>query len=227
MRKSNSGSTRQSWRMALVMAVCLIGAGLAPQIAKADIVIGGSTQDIVFTGLGSGEVSVMFGNCSFNGTDTSCVLSGTTPTPYILTLTYAGTTDATVFGPNGGPPNSEPGVFPVTINWIPPAVVTLNGTPYSFVYATADDGSNNPHFDGTWSGGTTFDYTLDNIMNSCTGLPVGVPCNLEDVSNQPGATVSQTISSGEFVTIPEPGSLLLLGSGLLGLAGLLRRRPHA
>jgi hypothetical protein len=212
MRENNESSTRQPWRLAVVMAVCLIGVGLAPQKAKADTVIGASSQDVVFTGDGLGDLSAVLGACSFNGTDTTCTLSGSSPTSYSLDITYAGTTDATVFGPNNGS-----GVFPVSANWLTSSV-TLNGTTYGLIYSTADDGSLNPHFDGVWTGGTTFDYTLNNI--TCSVLP----CTLENVADTSGATASATISSGEFVAIPEPGSLVLIGSGLLGLAGFLRRR---
>ncbi|MGO9271763.1 MAG: hypothetical protein ACLQOO_16125, partial [Terriglobia bacterium] len=53
-----------SWRLAVVIAVCLIGAGLAPQQAKAgnQIVIGVSLQDVVLTNLGGGQILVTFGN---------------------------------------------------------------------------------------------------------------------------------------------------------------------
>jgi hypothetical protein len=222
MREKTGGSTRQLLHLAVAVAVCLIGASLTPQEAKADTFILASSQDIVFTGLGSGDLSVTFGACGFNGTDTTCTLSGSIMGggggEYILTSTYAGTTDASVFGPQNGA-----GAFPlVSWNWLS-SQVTLHSLTYSLTYSNWSPFDNPYTFAaGTWSGGTTFEYDL-NPLSGCTGLGTK-SCNLGNLAVTPGATASATINDGEFVAIPEPGSLVLLGSGLLGLAELLRRR---
>jgi hypothetical protein len=63
---------------------------------------------------------------------------------------------------------------------------------------------------GTWLNGATVDgATVQLVINTGKGFFNG----------------STTISSGDTnITVPEPGSLTLLGTGLLGLAGVVRRK---
>ena len=66
---------------------------------------------------------------------------------------------------------------------------------------------------GSWEGGgTVFGATVQLTINTGVGFFNG----------------STSISSGDTnVVVPEPGSLTLIGTGLVGLAGVLKRKLKA
>jgi hypothetical protein len=92
------------------------------------------------------------------------------------------------------------GSFSGPVSW---TLVTLANGTHSYTLSGA--------ISGTWMGGSNTFYgaTIQLTINTGTGYFNG----------------STTISSGDTnIVVPEPGSLTLMGTGLVGLAGVLRRK---
>jgi hypothetical protein len=77
----------------------------------------------------------------------------------------------------------------------------------------------------------THNYTLTGALTGTTNTgfsTVGVTVQLTINTGKGFFNGSTVISSGDTnVVVPEPGSLTLLGTGLIGLAGVVRRKLNA
>jgi PEP-CTERM motif len=207
-------------RLSLLLALLVLA--IATSSAGTQVTLGQSTiGDVLFINTGPDSASFSFtGMC---GAQSNC-LSG-----YGYYGSNVGTYEMWVVGGpmTLGSPTS--GVYPIDMSGATIYFTFSYGSSYldgDLLLENVTDGTEMPRFIGG------MDISSSNLPGFPNGRYVDFDGNiylgsgptLDQVYAGTAPSTRGFLSSGQFLPIPEPGSIALFGSGILGLAGLLKRK---
>jgi hypothetical protein len=191
------------------------GSDTAPTNSPLGFTISGTL--VTFTASGSTSVD---GSC-FAGANGGCYANQSSDSPAPWSADYNGPADALVgMFTNGAPAMTTVGGYTGPVLTTGPDYSVW--TDPSTGVATIPAGTYSPALDQIFLIGSGAGEIF-NVPTGATGLYLGVADSVGGSNNNVGSlTVNASFSSTS--TTPEPGTLTLLGTGALGLLGMVRRR---
>jgi|GEM_PF-3554806 len=219
--------------MVMTVLALVLGVGAMTASAQTSITLGFGTGDsVIFTSNGNGSsASVKAGSCSVGGNCISGQTTGISPNGtnatgkyYALDFTPAA---ITVTKSGGGFTLSQTGSIAFTMGTASGGSDLLTGTLTLVSFGTVGStGVFNDSFvanlvitGGSWASQySAAGGIIQLVINVSSG-------QVTTVIGQPaGSTLTSTYSKGSLDPTPEPASMLLFGTGILLIGGIVRRR---